>query len=474
MPRLRLCALAPVVALTVLMSTAWGQQAAPPTPLGAQPKNVIVMIPDGMGTAEVTLARLATGRKTLALDEYLVGSTMTSSEDKMVTDSGAAGTALATGVRTKNEYVGMNAQGEPVASVLEAAKWQRKMATGLVVTSRMTYVTPPAFSAHVINRDDEEPAALQQLALRVDVMLGGGQDYFRPLNAGGKRKDNRDLLAEAQAAGYQVVTTLDAFQGTMRMPLLALFTADHMHYEIDRPQATEPSLEAMTRQALALLSTHPQGFFLMVEGSRIDHAGHVSDGGTSIREVLAYDAAFAAAIEFAKRDGKTLVVSVADHETGGLAITGGDWTADKIGPLRLNGIKVSAENMVNMITAGQTLPAVLGEYAGITNLTAAETSAYAAATPGRAADLQARRIAALVKIINARAEIRWATTGHSAVDVGVYAFGPGGEQFRGAHPSSYVATTVASLLKLDLAQATRDLRTRIAPATAPATAPAIP
>lgn len=454
-------ALMPVLALAVLASAALGQQIRAAAPSAASPKNVIVMIPDGMGPAELTLARLASGRKEMALDEHLIGSAMSSSDNRMVTDSGAAGTALASGIRTNNDYVGMNAQGEPVASVLEAAKWQRKMATGLVVTSRITYVTPATYSAHVINRDDEETCAVQQLALGMDVMIGGGQGFFLPANAGGKRKDNRDLLAEAKGAGYQVVTTREAFGRNLRMPVLALLTADHMHYEIDRPAASEPSLEEMTRQAIALLSTRAEGFFLMVEGSRIDHAGHVGDGGTNIKEVLAYDAAFAAAVEFARRDGNTLVVSVADHETGGLTINGGQWDTRAAGPLRLNAIKASAEKMVDLVRGGKTLAEVAGAFAGITNLTAAETAAYTAAVTGQASTQQARSIAALVKIINTRAAIAWASSGHSAVDVGVYAFGPGSEQFRGAHPSSHVATAVAELLKLDLAEATKELRTRM-------------
>jgi alkaline phosphatase len=183
---------APLAALVVVVSTAACQQ----TP--AAPKNVIVMISDGMGPAAVTLTRLVSGKESLTLDEYLVGTRRTSSLYKLVPDSAAAATAMATGHLTKNDYVGVTANSAPLGTVLEAAKFQKKMATGLVVKSPITDATPAGYSAHVKSRDDEDRIALQQLGLRVDVMFGGGTDHFLPTSAGGKRKDGRDLLAEAR------------------------------------------------------------------------------------------------------------------------------------------------------------------------------------------------------------------------------------------------------------------------------------
>jgi alkaline phosphatase len=461
MRKARMCVVAPLVALGMMLSTAWGQQVAV-APAGTdKPKNVIVMVSDGMGPAAVTLTRLVSGKQALTIDDYLIGTRRTSSSDKLVTDSAAAGTAMATGQLTKNDYVGVTPTGEPLGNVLEAAKVQKKMATGLVVTSPITDATPASFSAHVKTRDNEVGIAAQQLGLGVDVLFGGGQNFYVPTTAGGKRKDGRDLLAEAREAGYQVLATADDLAGNLRLPVIGLFAKEDMHYEIDRAGTKEPSLEAMTRTALQLLSARPEGFFLLVEGSEIDHTEHANDGGALVPEVLAFDAAFAAAIEFAKRDGRTLVVSTSDHDTGGLTINGGDWTTARNGPLRLRANKASAEAMVGMVTKGTALADVLRDYAGITNVTEEEKAAYEAAKAGPPADLTKRRIAAIVKIVNTRASIKWASTDHTAVDVNVYAYGPGQEVFRGAKPATWMATGVAQVLGLDLEEATRVARARI-------------
>jgi alkaline phosphatase len=449
---------APLVALVMFMSLA-SCQTVPAA--GAPPKNVIVMVSDGMGPAAVTLTRLVSGKESLTLDEYLIGTRRTSSQDKIVTDSAAAATAMATGRLTKNDYVGVTAGGVPMGTVLEAAKFQKQMATGLVVKCRITHATPAGFSAHVMDRDDESRIAAQQLGLQPDLMFGGGTDYFLAESAGGKRKDKRDLLAEARAAGYQVIGTSEELSGRLRLPVLGLFAASGMHYEIDRPTTKEPSLEEMTRRALQLLSQRDEGFFLMVEGSEIDHTAHANDGGALVPEVLCHDAAFAAAIEFAKRDGRTLVVSTSDHETGGLTINGGEWTTSKNGPLKLRANKVSADAMVTMITKGRALEDVLKEYANVTGVTEAEKETYDKATPGKESEVQDRRIVALNKIINARAGIKWAHTDHSAVDVNVYAYGLGEEMFRGARPATWTAVAVAELLGLDMGEATREAKERI-------------
>jgi alkaline phosphatase len=447
---------APIVALVMLLSAVGCQQIP-----AARPKNVIVMISDGMGPSAVTLTRLVSGKESLTLDDYLIGTRRTSSQDKIVTDSAAGATAMATGHLTKNDYVCVTAGGQPLGTVLEAAQFQKKMATGLVVKCRITHATPAGYSAHVMNRDDEERIAAQQIGLHADLMFGGGTDFFLPTSAGGKRKDSRDLLTEARDSGYQVIGTAEEFAGNLRLPVVGLFAKDGMHYEIDRPTTREPSLEEMTRKALQLLSQRKEGFFLMIEGSEIDHTEHVNDAGALVPEVLCYDAAVAAAIEFAKRDGRTLVVSTSDHETGGLAITGGDMGNARSGPLRLRNAKASADAMVTMITKGGTLEDVLQEYAGVTNVTDAEKGAYEAATPGIPSELQKRRTIALGKIISSRASVRWAHTEHTAVDVNVYAYGPGQELFRGVRPATWMATGVAQLLGLDLEEATREARERI-------------
>ena len=304
--------------LVMLLGGGEGAQAQSP-----RPKNLILMIADGCGPASITMARdyarAVLGRDELALDAIQTGAVRTGSASSRVTDSAAGATAYACGVKTYNGAIAVDTAGRPLATLLEAAK-ARGMATGLVATSRITHATPAAFAAHVPQRAMESEIAAQMLAQRVDVLLGGGWSYFLPTAEGGRRQDGRNLLREAEAMGYQVVRTAADFRRGVRRPVLGLFGPDHLPYEIDRDPEEVPSLAEMTRAALELLADDPDGFFLMVEGSRIDHAGHANDAAAHVREVLAYDEAVAVVLDFARRDGQTLVVSVADHETGGLSL----------------------------------------------------------------------------------------------------------------------------------------------------------
>src|SRR5690606_37501276 len=152
--------------------------------------------------------------------------------------------------------------------------------------------------------------------------LGGGHDWFRPAAGGGSRTDGRDLLAENEARGVAVVTDVSGFEEIGTTPVLALLTPDHLDFEIDR--TGEPSLAAMTEKALGLLrdaaGSAEHGFFLMVEASRPDHAAHDNDPAAHVHDVLAYDRAVRAALDFAAADGRPLVVATADHETGGMTL----------------------------------------------------------------------------------------------------------------------------------------------------------
>jgi alkaline phosphatase len=289
----------------------------PAAPLAAdRPRNVILMIPDGFGIGSITMARMALGRR-LVLDSFVTGHTDTRSSDNFVTDSAAAGTALASGVRTYNGAIGLDDDRQPVASVLEAAR-SRGMRTGLVTTTRITHATPAAFAAHVPARSMEEEIAVHLLTVAPDVMFGGGIEFFQP-RPHGSRTDDRDLLEEARDAGYTVIRDEAELRSLTARRALGVFSESHMAYELDRPGTGQPSLAEMTEKALALLDG-PDGFFVMIEGGRIDHAAHGNDAAGHLGDILAYDEAVAAALAFAERDGNTLVVSVADHETGGLSI----------------------------------------------------------------------------------------------------------------------------------------------------------
>jgi alkaline phosphatase len=295
----------------------------------AKAKNIILLVGDGMGPSQFGAAWLYSNRilgKELRMVEvmqsgrtaYLVNDTA----DAIVTESAAAATQIACGVKVPARAVGMGPDGKtPCTTVLELAK-AKGMATGLVTTSGITDATPAAFAAHVPNRADEAGVAVQEIQAGVDVLLGGRMQFFLSEAAAGKRKDGRNLLDEAEAAGYAVVGDKDGLQQATGGKLLGLFNMGNMAYEIDRAPTMEPSLAEMTAKALEVLARNPKGFFAMIEGGRIDHAAHRNDAAGTIRDTLAFDEAVGVALDFRRKNPDTLLIVTADHETGGIALIG--------------------------------------------------------------------------------------------------------------------------------------------------------
>lgn len=295
--------------LCLLLAGPAPAQTVPDAPAPEEAPNVILMIPDGFGPASVTMARdylrWRDGQKELPYDSLQVGSIRTYASDSYITDSAAGGTALATGTKTYNGAVAVDTSRQAVATLLEGAE-RRGMSTGLVVTSRLTHATPAVFSSHVPDRGQENRIARQQLNKDIEVMLGGGRRHFLPQSAeGSAREDDLDLLQAAQDRGYEVVQTASelsrAGEGqTQENRLLGLFSPGHMAYEIDRDHTQQPSLAAMTETAIDRLSGNGEGYFLMVEGSRIDHAGHGNDAASHLRDILAFNRAAKSALEAAQ------------------------------------------------------------------------------------------------------------------------------------------------------------------------------
>ena len=288
-------------------------------------QNVILLIGDGMGAAHRTAARLySVGREgELAMDTLpTAGMARTWSTESVVTDSAAAGTALATGVKTYNKAIAVDPAGNSVQTILEKAQEAGKSA-GLVTTVQLVHATPASFAAHNTDRDDYLGIALDMFGHDVDVLLGGGEDYFLPVGTpgcypdDGDRTDNRNLIDEAIAKGYEHVCNkadFNAVDPKVTDKLLGTF-AD---YAMTRPYA--PSLSEMTAKAIAILSKNPEGFFLMVEGGQIDWAAHASDALNTIGDTVGFDQAVKAALDFQAEHPDTLVIVTADHATGGLAI----------------------------------------------------------------------------------------------------------------------------------------------------------
>jgi alkaline phosphatase len=306
-------------------------------------RNVIFMVSDGMGPTSLSLTRsfrqLEQGLPaddTLVLDQHHIGTSRTRSSSSLVTDSAAGATAFSCGYKSYNGAISVLPNHHPCGTVMEAAHLAGYK-TGLVVTTRITDATPACFAAHANRREYEDLIAEHEIGEHplgrvVDLILGGGRCHFLPnTTEGGCRADDRDLTKVAQDNGFNYLDTRKEFDGlsegkSAKLPLLGLFAERDIPFEIDRQHLSDfyPSLEDMTRTALTALSEatkdSDKGFFIMIEGSRIDHAGHGNDPAAQVHEVLAYDKAFAAVLEFLDEDSTPgVLVSTSDHETGGVA-----------------------------------------------------------------------------------------------------------------------------------------------------------
>ncbi len=333
----------------------------------AEIRNVIVLIPDGCSQSVETLARWYSGQP-LELDNMVTGTVSTYSTDSVITDSSAAATAFATGYKTTNGFISIGPsnstvlstlemppeklQYRPLATVLEASKLKGK-ATGLVSTSRVTHATPAGFASHVDNRDNETQIIEQMVYENVDVVFGGASSYLIPKADGGQRTDGENLTKVLLNRGYQYVDTRDKMMNLTSGRAWGLFASSHMAPDIDRAELapTEPSLSEMAGKAVQLLSKNKNGFFLMVEGSQVDWADHANDPIYSTTDFLAFDKAVKVAVDFAKKDGHTLVLVFPDHNTGGMSIgsySDADYThttvEDIIAPLK--GMKLTSTGLV--------------------------------------------------------------------------------------------------------------------------------
>ena len=282
------------------------------------PKNIILMIGDGMGITQITAGKIVKGR--LNLEEFKhIGLLMTHSQDALVTDSGAAGTALATGYKTYNTAISVARDGTPLKTITEYAQEANK-ATGLVVSSSITHATPAVFSAHVDSRKKYSVIAEQITSSGIDVLFGGGWEFFvANTTPGSNRADHKDLLSEL-AKSMTVIQTAEEFEMLGDVDAVA-----GLFYKKHPPMADErnPGLPELTKKAIEILAKNKNGFFLMVEGSQIDWAGHDNNQDDVITEMIDFDDTIGIALDFAKKNPQTLVLVTSDHETGGFAIHDG-------------------------------------------------------------------------------------------------------------------------------------------------------
>ncbi|KAK5110644.1 hypothetical protein LTR62_005684 [Meristemomyces frigidus] len=466
-------------------------------------RNLIFMVSDGMGPTSLALTRswrqyteqLPWDAETLLLDQYLIGQSRTRSTSSLVTDSAAGATAFSCGQKSYNGAISVLPGPEFLAcgSVMEAAK-RLGYTTGLVVTTRITDATPAVFASHARRREMEDGIARQMvgethpLGRIPDLMLGGGRCHFLGNGSGNGdscRGDDVDVVGIARGLGWEYISSRKEFEGlgtSPKLPLLGLFAHDDVPYEIDRRyrEDTFPSLKEMTETALSALSAatqdSEQGFFIMIEGSRIDHAGHANDPAAQIHEVLAYDHAMAAVMDFIKKsDTDTLMVATSDHETGGLA------TARQLGAeypryLWYPGVLANASHsashtsheyhdyLFSLPSSTKNDPAtshsttkylteLLASSLGITDASPSELSSLM-----NNPDLASYTFA---DMISRRAQLGWSTHGHSGADVNIYSSDPVvARRLQGNHENTEIGEFLAWYLGAgdELVKVTAELR----------------
>jgi alkaline phosphatase len=364
---------------------------------GKKVKNVILLIGDGMGPGAIVSSRVkATGAAgALNFERFPVtGIVKNYSANALITDSAAAATALASGIKTSNGMVGMSPRGENYKTILEAAK-EKGFRTGLVATSTITHATPACFAAHIKSRNSEAAIAEQLVASKVNVLFGGGQEFFTPRGTpGSRRRDDKNIISQAKDLGYTYIedgNNLQAVKGDYILGLFALAELSTIEPEPRLSELAQKAIDVLSEDTdksaggilgglfnaatLGLFDSDDDGFFLMVEGSQIDFAAHLDDTNDMIRQTLLFDEAVKKAVDFAMNDKHTLVLVTADHDTGGPVVTAG----------RSNGRRLT---------------------------------------------------------------IRWASKDHTATPVFIYAFGPGSQKFTGTMDNTEIPKKIATLLKI--------------------------
>ncbi|MBN2000463.1 alkaline phosphatase [candidate division KSB1 bacterium] len=284
-------------------------------------KNIILLIGDGMGFSHISAVRYATvgPDSALTMDKMPVtGFVKTFSANRLITDSGASATALATGYKTNNGMISTTPDSQSLYTILMACR-DHGMATGLVATSSVTHATPAAFASNVSSRNMENDIADQLLQNRINVLFGGGRCFFMPKSWNNSRRlDETNLIQMAKDAGYTVLGTADSMKNIRTEYVMGFYANESM-----TTHEPEPTLAEMSREAINNLKANKKGFFLMIEGSQIDWKSHDNDFENTKRLVYLFDNALREVLNFAEQDGKTLVVVTADHETGGLSVVGG-------------------------------------------------------------------------------------------------------------------------------------------------------
>ncbi len=422
------------------------------------PRNVIVMVGDGMGLGQMEVARLFEhGKDGNLFMQSLpnVALMQTYSADNMVTDSAAAATAMATGVKTNNGAIGVDAEGNEVKSITDLFQNAGKE-IGMISTNTVYDATPASFSASTASRSASAEIAKQLLDSDYDIILGGGAKYFGP-----EKQDGVDLVEEFKSKGYAFASTRDELAEIKDADkILGLFHDSYMNYVADRDdyESQEPTLVEMTEKALEVLTDNENGFFLMVEGARIDHAAHAADVTCVWKETVEFDYTVEKVVNWAKEDGETLVVVLADHETMGFS------ASEPMDIEGLKGVEVSGEYMALQLVKNEegngytpeSVKEVVKTYANI-ELTDEQVDQFNKDVLDADGNLMleyqvgqeigsiiAAHYKAGVMSRDVRAES--ATGGHSGNMVPVFSYGVGAEDFEGVLNNTDIPNILANIM----------------------------
>ncbi|MDZ4991987.1 alkaline phosphatase [Clostridium perfringens] len=432
-------------------------------------KYIFYFIGDGLGASQRQAAEYYLQSKgkeeTLKINSLPVaGINTTHALDTLVTDSAAAGTALATGHKTNSGVISQLPDGTNLKTVVEKAE-EKGMATGIITSTRLTHATPAVFASHNESRGNENEIAEDYLDSGVDFFAGGGASNFRP-NDGtlgkSKREDDKNLLEDFEKLGYKVFNGEESASDFRKLKVkgeekvFATFTDSHLPYEVERMQDDNtPSLAEITSKGIEVLEEYKDGFLMMVEGGRIDHASHANDVPATVNDVLAFDEAVKVAYKFyEEHPEETLIVVAGDHETGGFGLGFGNNYFLNLEIV--DNAKVSVEDTLQEAYTGdrEQYFKYIDENLGLNNLSEEEENKIIEAMNIVDSGVETDEYGGYnpvsivtTHIFSERANVNWTTYAHTGTQIPFSAVGVGADKFEGFKDNTEIGKSVFEILE---------------------------